>query len=81
MKMNTLEKGPEACVLIEKAARLSTRRQTTQIQNLCKWTQKKASSFMAQLHILSFTQHLHKKVTLFLQQSVKSKLLCSLKIT
>lgn len=36
MKMNTLGKGSEACVLKGKAARLSTGGQTTQVQNLCK---------------------------------------------
>lgn len=53
MKIKTLEKSSEACVLMGKAARLSTGGQVTQVQNLCKrGLMRKASSFIAQFHIL-----------------------------
>lgn len=42
MKMNTLEKGSEACVLMGKVARLSTGRQAIQVQNLCKKTHEES---------------------------------------
>lgn len=60
MKRNTLKKSPEACVLVGKAARLSTGGQATQ-RTCARELRKKASSCIAQLHILSFTQHLNKK--------------------
>lgn len=79
-EMNTLGKGSEACVLMGKAARLSSAGQTTQVQNLSKRNHEESLKLYHAVPY-PFTKHLYKKMPLFLWQSIKSKMLCSQEIT